>query len=45
MVGGGGVEKEGAEVRGPDGPSLRGGMGRDRLPLSAEARESERRGS
>ena len=42
---GGGAGKVGAEVRGPEGPSLSDGTGSDCLPQSAEAAESEGRGS
>lgn len=46
MLGGaGGAGKVGAEVRGPEGPSLSDGTGSDCLPQSAEAAESEGRGS
>lgn len=45
MGGVGGAGKVGAEVRGPEGPSLSDERGSDRLPQSAEAAESEGRGS
>lgn len=42
---GGGTGEVGAEVRGPKGPCLNGGVGSDCLLQSAEATESEGRGS